>query len=691
MIITCVPHGRQSQDARRLAAHLSKTKGQMARIVESSGLAPGLGIAAALEDLRRMMALSKRSMVGFQHLTINPAIGWSEGQRDEAIRRVLAELGAADHAWTLVEHAEKERACSGGAPTHWHLVVAHVGPTGRALNMRDSFGRLEAVARSCEADFGEPLTPTRRASAVARHLGRMGREDVAIAVRSQGAGPPPRSAMTSTGRARADRLGFDLPAIRATVETAWQSSDLLDSLASFGLRLSMGRKPGVVVVTTPNGLVAGALDRLAHVPRATVVARLEGEMARPRKAKGTGDDQRNRQQANDGETRKNRVARRSGDQSDGGVDSRPPVATGLARPRFAGPHRSEVGHNYGAPDAALHRRRHALREQKIADAIAREREGRGRSIKEDVETTKAALWRRLFGADLSPALVSALYYVDVQARLVKLTGGGWVRDAGNTMYASGAEAEVVSLLVEAAKAKGWQAVRVWGPPEFIAECRRQFEAAGMPVSLGEEPPQMIAPSREPTNSPTPVDVEDVIAQLRRRIEYADRQLEDIRKSGSSGDDVAAAEMEERSADTTWRDALKRREAARLSRKQAETTLAEAGYFARARARRALQDARASFDTASETLDDAVAAHEKLKSRLAATQTESKDRERRRRAKLEPEERSAEARRQFAIECLETIERQPALAAQGIDVVEKATEEAGERSQLEASGGKTVKP
>lgn len=667
MIITCIPHGRQSQDARRLAIHLSKSKGQRTRIVQSFGLAPGLGIAAALVDLRRAMALSKRSSVGFQHLTINPASIWSADERDEAIRRVLAELGALDHAWTLVEHAEKERASSGGAPTHWHLVVAHVGPTGRALDMRDSFARLEAVSRLCEVDFGEPLTPTRRASAVARHLGRMGREDVAIAVQSQGAGPPPRGAMTSTSRARADRLGVDIPAIRATVRAAWQSSDLVGALSTFGLRLSMGRKPGVVVVTTPDGEIAGALDRLAHMPRAAVIARLEGEMARPRKAKGIQDEQRNRQHPNDGTTRKNRVARRGGDKSDGGIDSRPLVAAGFARPRFVGPHRSEGGHASGDPDAALRRRRNALREQKAADAIAREREGRGRTIKKDVAATKAALWRRLFGADLSPALVSALYYVDVQARLVKLTGGGWVRDAGDTMYASGAEPEVVSLLVEAAKAKGWQAVRVWGPPEFIEECRRQFEAAGIPVTVANEPPKIIAPG------PSPVDAEDVIAQFRRRIEYADRQLEDIRKPGSSGD-VASADAAERTADAAWRAALEKREAAWLARKRAETVLDEAGIFARARARRALQDAKALFDSAAETLNDAVNSHEKLKSRLADLQKESKDRERRRRTKLGPEEQSAEARRQFALDCLQTLEQQPNLAVQGVDAVERATEE-----------------
>ena len=315
-----------------------------------------------------------------------------------------------------------------------------------------------------------------------------------------------------------------------------------------------------------------------------------------------------------------------------------------------------------------------------------------------MEVTKAALWRRLFGADLSPTLVSTLFYVDVQARLVKLTGGGWVRDAGDKMYASGAEPEVVALLVEAAKAKGWQAVRVWGSPEFIAECRRQFEAAGIPVSVDETPPRMIAPHDEPTRLPAPMRTEDIAAQLRRRIEYADRQLEDIRKPAPSGKDVVAAEAAERAADTAWRAALDKEEAARIAREQAERAAAQAGFFARARTRRAVQEAEALFESAEDAAKEAGATLRKLRLRLADIQKEAKNRDRRRRAKLEPEERNAEARRRFALECLQTLEQQPDLAADGVDAVERATEErlaqaeaqAADRAQFEAGAGSTIK-
>ena len=161
-------------------------------------------------------------------------------QRDEAFRRILAELDARDHAWVAVEHAGKARATSDATSTHWHLVVAHVGGDGRALNLSGSYARLEAVARACERDFGEPATRSRRAAAVAVHLTRMGRADVAKTLWREAVATTPRSAMSSPGRQRAARLGVDLPAARAAVRAAWAAPDLVAALAAAGLRIGLG-------------------------------------------------------------------------------------------------------------------------------------------------------------------------------------------------------------------------------------------------------------------------------------------------------------------------------------------------------------------------------------------------------------------------------------------------------------------
>ena len=162
-----------------LGRHLAKSDGQTVRTVATVALTPGLSLTDSLTDLRAFSGLSMRAQIGFHHLTINPARQWTTAQRDEAVQRILTELGAADHPWLLVEHSGKKRALPGGDAAHWHLAVAHVGADGKALDMRSSYARLEAVARACEHDFGEPLTPSRRPAAVIGRLRRAGREDVA--------------------------------------------------------------------------------------------------------------------------------------------------------------------------------------------------------------------------------------------------------------------------------------------------------------------------------------------------------------------------------------------------------------------------------------------------------------------------------------------------------------------------------
>src|SRR5690606_27704210 len=106
------------------------------------------------------------AQVACHHVTISPRSRLSDEQRDEAVSRILAAFDAEDHAYVLWEHDEKTRATEGGSEQHFHLVYAHIGDDLLALDDRQSFAKLEAVARTLEVDFGESLTPSRRTSAV---------------------------------------------------------------------------------------------------------------------------------------------------------------------------------------------------------------------------------------------------------------------------------------------------------------------------------------------------------------------------------------------------------------------------------------------------------------------------------------------------------------------------------------------
>jgi hypothetical protein len=680
LIITCVAHGRRDGDAHRLAAHLSKAKDQTWRIADASGVDANLPLAEILADLRRSLAYAPRATVGFQHLTINPARLWSEAQRDEAVRRILVELEAQDHAWVVVEHAGKARATAGGATTHWHLVVAHVGGDGRALNLSGSYARLEAVARLLEVDFGEPATRSRRTCAVATHLTRMGRSDVAGALSRDAGATTPRSAMSSPGRQRAARLGVDLPAARAAVRAAWKAPDLTAALASAGLRVGLGDRRRVPVVRRDaDGAVVGALDRLAGVSRADATARLEIEMAtRKRAAKPAGEnDERNtnrnpRGQAVAGQTRRKNLARRGGDTDDGGGDSGSSDAgRGLPGPRFAGAHRGDAPNALDGPAAARRRRRRAVAELQIADAVARRRSQAGRSFETDVERAKTALWRSLFGAELSPELIGALCYVDVRERLVKLTNGGWVRDEGDRLLASGADPRVVAILVEAAKAKGWKSVCVWGDAAFVAEAQRQFAAAGIAVTVVEPPPPLQA-ERDEENDAVKHDPEAIVAELRHARAEAEKRLAWLSKPLEEPASLKEARSEARAADQALQAAVRRRSGAAEACDEAERELAEAGFlwlFGRGATRRRLAEAEQRYNQCTDEATALQRAHDSAASKAFRMQQTFDKQKARRQVECASEIQRAQADVALAIECETVATESRDLARRGIDAVE----------------------
>lgn len=275
MIVTTKRHGRTRRDTRSLLAHLSRQDGQRSRAIHVA--AP---VTTAPEALDYMQALrdGSRATVAYHHISLSPSQPLTDEQREEAVTRILAAFGAEDHAHVLWEHAGKPRR-GADTHTHYHLVVAHVGPDGKALDDSRSYVRLEAVARSLEADFGHDRTPSRRTAAVAAELERTGRPDVATLVRDEAPPEPPQAAMSSRQRARAERHGISLPDVRVAVRKAWEQSDspaaLRAALAEHGLGLAAGDKAGVWLVVMEDGTTLGALDRLAGQRRREVTSRMQ--------------------------------------------------------------------------------------------------------------------------------------------------------------------------------------------------------------------------------------------------------------------------------------------------------------------------------------------------------------------------------------------------------------------------------
>jgi hypothetical protein len=277
MIFSAVRHGRTRRDVIALERHLSRQRGQVSTVLAIGGAA----VSSATDALRFMEALrdGSRAEVSMHHIAISPSIPLGLGQVMEVVRRVIRAYRARLSPWVLWEH-RKHRVPEGGPETHYHLVLGHVGIDGRAVDDWRSHRRLEAVARSLEWDLGEMLTPCRRPEAVAAELIRMERPEVAQAVREVGGVfGLPRSAMSSRGRARADRHGISLPVVKRLVRQAWEEARsreaFLAALEGHGLRTAPGTRPGVYVVQQGE-VVLGALDRLVGQRRRLVNGQIEG-------------------------------------------------------------------------------------------------------------------------------------------------------------------------------------------------------------------------------------------------------------------------------------------------------------------------------------------------------------------------------------------------------------------------------
>jgi len=207
-------------------------------------------------------------------ITVNPLRRLTKRQRDEAVQRILQALGAKEHPWVLWEHDGKKQATAEAADCHFHLVLGHIGSDLRALNVRGSYTRLEAVARSLEIDWGtKVLTPTRRHKAVAAAAREQGQEDVALAVLATMPDNPeelPRSTMSSRTRARATRHGIHLPRERVRIAEAYRGADsgraVQAAVESLGLSLTKGQKEDVWLVMKGD-ILLGALDRLVRAKR----------------------------------------------------------------------------------------------------------------------------------------------------------------------------------------------------------------------------------------------------------------------------------------------------------------------------------------------------------------------------------------------------------------------------------------
>ena len=230
-----------------------------------------------------------------RHFIISPAVATS---RDDALMIVglLGREFSFDPATAIIVEHAKPRVVASAFAIHWHALVAEQDPaTGRTLSSRYSYLRNEKVARLAEARLGHPLVACSHATAVIDALISDGELELANAVRrASEAQHRPREGFSRGVHQKGRRLGIDVPAARAAVRAAWETTatgdEFTGALEASGLHIRIGDKRGTFIVETADGVFIGAAHRLARVRRADIERRMQGdENERNRTANPTGE------------------------------------------------------------------------------------------------------------------------------------------------------------------------------------------------------------------------------------------------------------------------------------------------------------------------------------------------------------------------------------------------------------------
>jgi hypothetical protein len=235
-------------------------------------------VQSAFEDARAW-----RKAYAVRHFIIAPREPIDRSQALTVLSMLGHEFGFDPMAATVFEHF-KPRVADAGSSVHWHALVPEVDPaTGRVLDCRHSYPRHEKIARHAEVLFGHASTPGAHQAAVLARLQSDGDKELVRSLQEVGMNersPRPKEAFSSAAHQMAKRVGIDLPAIRATVRTAWSTTNdkkgFVAALAAAGLQIEPGDKPRTwVIETTDPRHFAGAAHRLAGVRKVDMAKRME--------------------------------------------------------------------------------------------------------------------------------------------------------------------------------------------------------------------------------------------------------------------------------------------------------------------------------------------------------------------------------------------------------------------------------
>ena len=226
------------------------------------------GTPADIQDMHRD-ALSHDATYSVRHWIVAPHETTTRPQMRLVLEQLAKEFGFDENRAVVVEHCKK-RSVVTATDVHWHVLVGEVDPaTGRIL--RSSFDRVihELISRVSEHTFGHAFVGGKHTKSVIKGLRKRKFACIADSL-EQIVGKEtsiPVEAFTHAQHQEKKRLGLDLPALRKEVKTAMNCansrSELIEKLRASEMTLVSGDKPNTWIVCGSNGVLVGALHRLA--------------------------------------------------------------------------------------------------------------------------------------------------------------------------------------------------------------------------------------------------------------------------------------------------------------------------------------------------------------------------------------------------------------------------------------------
>lgn len=242
------------------------------------------------EDVRAAFADARYADKKFalRHFIISPLC---ETTRAEA--RMVFGLIARDFAFNpataiIFEH-DKPRAVATAFGSHWHCLVPELDASGRVMGSQYNFLRHEKVAVLAAHKLGraKEFVRSNHETAVLAALESDGCIDAAAALRAfieSDPGEAHREAFSSKVHQMGKRQGVDVPAARAAVRAAWETTTGWDEFTSAvdagGYHVSAGDRDGTLIVETHDGIFIGAVHRLARVRKSDLQRRKEAQNER---------------------------------------------------------------------------------------------------------------------------------------------------------------------------------------------------------------------------------------------------------------------------------------------------------------------------------------------------------------------------------------------------------------------------